>query len=223
MIIHSTCLATTPTRDQRFLTLLPKIRAVAAFNFRHLRAEAREEAIEEVIANAFVAFAKLMEQNRGHQAFGSTLGRYAVRQFRVGRRVGVRFKSTDIMARRARQSRTQRLEDLEEMGASWTAVVANHRTPVPDQAAFRIDFQSWLRLLRPQQRRVVEALVANYSTSEVARQIGVSAARVSQMRRELHAAWEQFHKGSVGQHEQARWRAVVVKRESAALSARSVA
>jgi DNA-directed RNA polymerase specialized sigma24 family protein len=197
MIANSSCLATTRTRDQRFLDLLPKISAVAEFNFRHLRAEARDEAVEEVIANAFVAFAKLVEQNRGHRAFGSTLGGYAVRQFHVGRRVGARLKSTDVMAHRERRFKVQRLEDSEEVDASWTAVVASHRTPVADQAAFRIDFQSWLRLLRPQQRGVVEALAANYSTSEVARQFGVSAARVSQMRRELHTAWEQFHTSDV--------------------------
>ena len=223
MIANPTCLATTLTRDQHFLALLPKIRAVAKFNFRHLRAEARDEAIEEVVANAFVAFAKLVEQNRSHRAFGSTLGGYAVRQFRVGRRVGVRFKSTDIMAHRTRRLRIRQLEESEELGAWWTAAIANHRTPVADQAAFRIDFPSWLRMLRPHQRRVVEALAANYSTGEVARQIGVSAGRVSQMRRELHAAWEQFHTGSVGQGEEARSRAAAGERSGAALSSRSVA
>ena len=67
------------------------------------------------------------------------------------------------------------------------------RGRVPDMAAFRIDFPAWLRRLSPTRRRTALLLVAGFGTGEVAAGTGVSAARVSQMRRELADDWYRFH------------------------------
>jgi len=63
---------------------------------------------------------------------------------------------------------------------------------VPDQAAFRVDFPAWLARLSRRDLRIAERLAAGRSTSEVARQVGLSAARISQKRHELHASWQAF-------------------------------
>jgi hypothetical protein len=72
-------------------------------------------------------------------------------------------------------------------------MVEDTRTPVPDQASFRIDFPAWLSGLGSRRRAVAESLAASYSTAEVAQEHGISPGRVSQLRRELQEAWEQFH------------------------------
>lgn len=72
------------------------------------------------------------------------------------------------------------------------AVVEDHHTPVPDQVAFRCDFPAWLKNLSVRNRRIAQALAVGHSTGEVAKRFGVSAGRISQMRREMHRSWQEF-------------------------------
>lgn len=71
-------------------------------------------------------------------------------------------------------------------------MVENDRTPVPDQAAFRIDFPQWLGTLSARDRRIVNDLATGERTGDVARKFGVSAGRVSQLRGQLKESWEEF-------------------------------
>lgn len=48
------------------------------------------------------------------------------------------------------------------------SLIDNRRTPVPKQAAFRIDFPRWLNGLTFRDRRIADRLAMGYSTSEVA-------------------------------------------------------
>lgn len=59
-------------------------------------------------------------------------------------------------------------------------------------AGFRIDCQDWLATLPRLKRRAAEMLACGTSTGAAARELGVSAARVSQYRRELATSWEVF-------------------------------
>ena len=70
-------------------------------------------------------------------------------------------------------------------------------SPVPDQVAFRIDFPAWLATLTERDREAALQLVDGERTRDVAREIGVSKGRVSQIRRELQEGWHRFH-GEVG-------------------------
>ena len=47
-----------PEWHSLFSAMLPRILTQARVSFRHLRAEAREDAAAECVANAFVAFAR---------------------------------------------------------------------------------------------------------------------------------------------------------------------
>ena len=71
-------------------------------------------------------------------------------------------------------------------------LVDNLRTPVPDQAAFRIDFPEWRCTLSTRDQRIVDDLAAGERTSDVARKFGVSDSRISQMRGQLKKSWEAF-------------------------------
>jgi hypothetical protein len=184
-----------PSWHAGFLALLPTLVRYLRANFRDLPAEAREDAVEEALANACVAYARLAERGLTDKAVPGALARYATAQYRVGRRVGCRLNVHDVLSPYARWRRRIVVERLEDGKASaeWReAVVEDHRTPVADQVAFRIDFPGWLDSLTPRSRRVAQALALGNTTKDVARLCGVTAGRVSQARRELHASWQQY-------------------------------
>jgi hypothetical protein len=64
---------------------------------------------------------------------------------------------------------------------------------VPDQVSFRLDFPAWLQTRTDRDRRMVEDLLAGECTGDVAARYGLTAGRVSQLRREFHDDWERFH------------------------------
>jgi hypothetical protein len=61
-----------------------------------------------------------------------------------------------------------------------------------DLAILRIDFKRWMRRLKPKHRKVCQAVLAGFTTTETAKLIGCTAARISQIRRELVKSWESF-------------------------------
>ena len=65
-----------PPRWHRvFLALLPQIVPHAKFAFRHLRGEARQDAIQETIANALVAFVTLVRRGKMAIAYPTVLAK----------------------------------------------------------------------------------------------------------------------------------------------------
>ena len=183
-------------RQNHFLEMLPEIRRHALFAFRTLRAEAKEEAIAETIANVFVAFNRLMEQGKEAKIFASVLTRYAVAQIRSGRKVGTSLNSNCVLSDAARQKHSLHIDRLDycaKCGEWFDFVVEDRRTPVPEQAAFRCDFPGWLDTLSPQKRQIAEKLAVGDTTSEIAQECKVSPGRISQIRRELENSWQEFH------------------------------
>ena len=186
-----------PAWHAGFLALLPAIARHAGIAFRHLDAEAREEAVQECLVNALVAYGRLVQLGKVDLAYPMVLARYAVAQFHAGRRIACRLSVRDVMSPAARKQRGIRLERLDRYDRDeefWLeAVVEDHRTPVAEQAAFRIDFPDWLGGLSCRHRRAAELLAVSHTTREVAQRCKVSDGRVSQMRRELHCSWQRFH------------------------------
>lgn len=80
-----------------------------------------------------------------------------------------------------------------EAGEWIEAVVEDHRTPVPEQVAFRCDFPAWLETLPRRNRPIAEALAVGHTTSAVARRFKVSPGLVFQLRDELRQSWLAFH------------------------------
>ena len=106
----TSCRTTTPHWHEVFLRMLPVIQRSASIAFRHLKAEAREEAVQDVTANALVAFVRLVERGKVDLAFPTVLARYGVSQFRSGRRVGTRLNVRDVMSPYAQRSKGIRVE-----------------------------------------------------------------------------------------------------------------
>ena len=183
--------------QERFVSLLPVILRYVTPAFRKLGPDAKAEAVQECVANACVAYARLVERGRENLAFATVLARYAVAQVRTGRLVGGRLNIRDVTSGYAQFRKRFRLERLDrydpEEGCWQEAVVEDYRTPVVDQVWFRIDFPAWLQTLPPRERKIAKVLAEGHRTTDVARRFRLSMARISQLRREFFDSWLRFH------------------------------
>lgn len=183
--------------QQRFVAMLPKIVKSLGIAFRTLTPEAQSESIQEGIANTFVAYHQLVKRGRENLAFASVLARFAVSQIRAGRRVGGTLNAGDVSSVYAQQRknfRLGRLDRYDSRNECWQEVLlADDRRPILDQVAFRCDFPQWLKSLPLRDRKIAKALSEGRSTTEVARQFGLTLGRVSQLRREFFESWQRFH------------------------------
>jgi hypothetical protein len=187
---------TVPWR-QRFVIMLPSILKCLGIAFRTLTSEARSEAIQEGVANTYVAYHQLVKRGKENLAFASVLARFAVSQIRAGRRVGGRLNAQDVSssyAQTRKKFQMGRLDHFDPVEGLWKeAIVEDCRTPPADQACFRIDFSQWLDTLPPRDRRIAEALADGHRTTDIAVRFGLTLGRVSQLRRELEKSWLAFH------------------------------
>jgi hypothetical protein len=183
-----------PAWHHHLLQILPAIRSQAAAAFRKADPAAREEAIQEVVANTFVAYARLVEQEKVHVAFAPSLAGFAIAQVRAGRRVGSRLNVRDVSSAHCRAKKGVRLESLDQqVSEEWMEITVESRRATPaDIAAVRIDFASWLSTLTPRKRRLAERLATGETTSAAACALGISRGRISQLRAELCNAWHFF-------------------------------
>ena len=182
--------------QDRFLTLLPAIQRGARYAFRHLSPEAKEEATQAVIAHAVISFRTLVEQGREEIANSSSLCRFAIAHYRTGRHAANRMNSADVTSARCRYRhgiRVERLSQYSVRSEEWQELLVEDRKATPaDVAATRIDFEAWLSSLAPRLRSVAEVLATGETTSAAAMLFKVTAGRISQLRRVLQRAWDEF-------------------------------
>ncbi len=111
----------------------------------------------------------------------------AVKRVRIGRqhKESVRSITTSRYDKRSKRPKNLRqismeLKDLQS------------RENPAEVAGFWIDYQSWLATYDDRKRRIAEALAVGGRTGEVAKEFGVSAGRIAQMRREFEDSWDIF-------------------------------
>jgi DNA-directed RNA polymerase specialized sigma24 family protein len=188
--------STEPDRDVKFLAMLPKIRRQAAYYLRYLSKEDRADAVQEVVARAFVSYVRLIKRGKADLAFAGPLARYGTYQYLSGRRVGSRMNSDDITSDYCRQKKGLSLEQLarfDEATGEWEELVVEDRHAGPAEVATtRVDFAVWLESLPKRTRCVAETLATGEATSRVAQISGLTPGRVSQLRRELYESWRVF-------------------------------
>jgi DNA-directed RNA polymerase specialized sigma24 family protein len=189
--------STDSDRNRLFMSMLPHIERHASIVLRDLKGAARDDALQEVIASSFVAFSRLCELGKEDLAYPSVLARFAVAQFRSGRRVGNRSNCRDVLSDYARRSKgfcVERLDKFHSDCQVWQEVLVEDRRATPAELAmYRIDFRAWLKSMTARQRRIAQMLAAGFATAEVAERFGVSPGRISQLRRWLMRHWEDFH------------------------------
>jgi hypothetical protein len=183
-------------RNAKFLAMLPEIRKQANFAFRRAPVDAREESIQEVVSQAYSLFVRLCQRRKLAVAHATPLSQFAIRKVRAGRRLGSRCNSRDVMSPRAGVAKSFTIERLDrfncESGEWREALVEDHTAGPAQIAESRIDFADWLKTLSTRDRQLAETLARGETTGCVARMFHVSAARVSQLRRELCANWHRF-------------------------------
>jgi len=196
----------------RFLALLPRIRTHGRVFFRDLKCrDKRADAIAEMVALSWRWFVRLVEKGKDPAAFPSILATYAAMAVRSGRRLARMEKTKDVLSLRAQQLHDFQVESLpQSTRASFEHLYSsphgqqrqdafeerlrdNTVTPVPDQVSFRLDFPAWLKTRSERDRRVVQDLMAGERTQDVAARHGLTAGRVSQLRRDFMEDWLRFY------------------------------
>ncbi|MFO0877876.1 MAG: hypothetical protein U0840_11025 [Gemmataceae bacterium] len=194
-----------------FQSILPRIENHAEIRFRYLRCPGRRaDAIAEVIAISWRWFLRLTEKGKDVNSFVTVLADYAVRHVRSGRRLCGQESVRDLLSARAQCLKRFQVEHLptstrcsheeiysdphgqNHLDAFEERLSDNAQSPIPDQAAFRVDFPQWLARLGNRNRRIAQDMALDLGTQELAFLHRVSPGRISQLRRELHADWQQF-------------------------------
>jgi hypothetical protein len=196
-----------PAWHVEFLAMVPAIRRQAQIAFRKAHPELRHDLIGEVVANCYVAYARLVELDKMDQAYPTVLARFAIAQVRAGRRVGNRLCVRDVMSNYAQFRKgfqVERLDHFDEQDGEWQEIlVEDGRAGPAEIAASRIDFAAWLRQLPARLRKVAETLATGETTIEAAQRFGISQGRISQFRLWLRENWLAFQ-GEVGTEKQPR-------------------
>ncbi|QDU21302.1 hypothetical protein [Urbifossiella limnaea] len=195
-----------PAAGEAFAAALPRVEAVARFATRRVPCpDAREELEAEAVALAWRCYVALLRRGKEPGKFVTTIARRAAQAALGGRRVCGAERARDVLSPLARlrgRVRVERLGDRDrgrrrrpgEVVAAELAA-ADPRVKVPDQAAFRVDFPRFRGGLTPASQAALDLLAAGWGTGAAAARLGVTPARVSQLRRELAEQWEAFHDG----------------------------
>lgn len=178
------------TWQSSFVTMLPEIEQKLRLAFCRLDPEAREDAIEEGVVHSLLAYIRLHAQGRAEAPTPSSLAWYSSRKVKRGRPAVGRMNGKELLSRYARIG--NRIQ-VEQTHGTWIdELVEDKRATVADQVAARLDIGAWFATLTRRMRQIAKDLAFGGSTSEVAEKYGVSAGRISQMRRTLEESWTAF-------------------------------
>ncbi|HEY3789693.1 MAG TPA: hypothetical protein VGL71_12605 [Urbifossiella sp.] len=183
--------------QQKFIAILPRINLHARIYFRHLTSEdAKDEASAETIALSWKWFIRLVQRGKRPETFASAIAAYAALAVKRGRRLCGQTKAKDVMSSRAQRQGDFVVKPLPDASISeeivFEALQANTTTPVPDQVIFRIDFPEWLLTRSARDRKIIEKLMAGERSAQMARRLGISESRISQLRNEYSKDWRSF-------------------------------
>ncbi len=195
----------------RFLTIVPRIERHGRVVFRAVKCPVKkEEFIAEMVALCWKWIKRLAEKGKDGFQFPMALARYAGSAVKCGRRLCGQLKTRDVLSELAQQGHHFTVESLpistatahehlygtvngqRKLDEFEERLQDNTITPVPEQAAFRIDFAAWLDTLTPRERRIIKAMAKNERTKDISREFEVSQGRISQMRRQFMEDWQRY-------------------------------
>lgn len=186
-----------------FVALLPDICRQIRFALRRMERERREEAMQEALANALVAYVRLHKLGKTDVAYATPLANYAVRQVGSGRQVACPLNMYEVLSPYAQRKlgfTVSRLQRPDAKEGTWKEILVEDSSCTPAElAASRIDFDAWFKRLPRRKRRIASTLAAGETTKDAAKKHKLTPGRISQLRRELAASWHGFH----GEQEQA--------------------
>jgi hypothetical protein len=199
-----------------FLAILPRLQLHAEVCFRHLKCPAKEDAAQEVLALSWKWFVRLTERGKDVFQFPMAFAATVARAVKCGRRLCGQERARDVLSPLAQARHGFRVESLphststsherlcaaplgqQALDAFEERLHHNTQTPVPEQAAFRLDFPAWRCTRSERDRRVIDALTAGSRTKDVSRKFGLTPGRVSQLRRDFLEDWRRFTAEAAG-------------------------
>jgi hypothetical protein len=173
-----------------FVAMIAEIELKLHLAFCRLDPEAREDAVEEGVIHCLLAYVRLVEQGRAEAATPSSLAWYAAKHVKRGRPAGGRMNGKEPLSRYAQIGHGIRVEG--QAGDWIDTLVADKRAPVADQVAAKIDVRAWFATLTKRMKEIAKDLAVGCTTAEVADKYGLSAGRISQLRRTLEKSWTVF-------------------------------
>ena len=178
------------TWQSNFVAMLSEIEQKLRLAFCRLDPEARDDAIEEAIVHSLLSYANLHEQGRAEVATPSSLAWYSSRQVKRGRPTTGKMNGKEPLSRYGQISNDI---EVECQPGNWIAtLVLDKRASVEDQVAAKLDVGAWFATLTKRMKEIAKDLAFGCSTSEVAKKHGVTAGRISQLRRVLEESWAAF-------------------------------
>jgi hypothetical protein len=179
---------TVETQRETFTRMLPELVTMGLAHLRGLGPEARDEAIQNTTALAWKYWLRLISQGRADElGLLRNVWWYAIKQTRVGRTI----TRGDGKRGRGRQDAFDRPH-----GMSVEHIDFNHfigpDTPIPDAVAFRLDTPVFLANLTQKQRTIALMLAEGLRTGEIARELGVTPAVVSQCKARFKELYDRF-------------------------------
>ncbi len=178
------------TWQSNFVAMLPEIEQKLRIAFCRLDPEAREDAIGEGVVHSLLTYVRLHEQGRADAATPSSLAWYSSRLVKRGRPAGGRMNCKEPLSRYGQISNDI---EVERSPSHWIdSLVEDKRAAVADQVAAKMDFGAWFATLTKRMKEIATDLAFGCSTSEVAEKHGVTAGRISQLRRTLEESWTAF-------------------------------
>ena len=198
MLTPFSCSALAHLQASFIALVLPRVLSHGRVCFRGLKCPHRhEDAIQEMIGLAWEWHLRLAEQSKDSTCFPTALATYAARAVKSGRRLVGQEKSKDVLSPLAQQRHgftVTRLPDFETSSDNLLteALADNTQSPPDVTVCFKLDFAAWLDSLTNRDRGIAEDLMVGERTLDVAAKYGVSAARISQKRREFCQAWRAF-------------------------------
>ena len=177
-------------QDPVFAEFMPHVVSHARIIFRKDTPERKEDHVQETVAMAWVCYQRLLARGQGDRAFAGPLAGYAVRQVRAGRHAGIPQDSAkDVLSGNAQRKHHFTTATF---GAADTLRLEDRRASIADHVAFVIDFKEWVAMQNRRHRRVLSWLAAGEKPGAVAGRLGVSPARVCQIRKKCQLNWEAF-------------------------------
>jgi hypothetical protein len=181
----------------QFLSLLPRVESHARIHCHDRCRQTRDDQIAEAVALAWSWYLRLAARGIDAADFPSALATYAVKAAHSGRKLAGSIKANDVFNDRAQRRHGFAVKTLPSYGTLMPnpmteALIDNTATPPDEQAAFRIDFNSWLRELGERDRNVALDMAVGERTADLADKYGLSRARVSQKRSEFRRGWRDY-------------------------------
>ena len=186
-----------PAWHVKLLAMLPTIIRYAKRAFRTYDPEARQEAVQNVVANTTAALAGLAKRGKLDLAYQTVLAKFGIRQTLDHRKTGSSLNIKDVLSKYCQEHKgvmVERLDKFNEQEDCWeeAVVVDTRNAPVPATVAFRVDFKDWLKSLHPRDRKVAQYLSLGNRTADAARRFKVTPSRIAHLRRELAESWRRF-------------------------------